>query len=81
MSVFFHEDPNKEFAEPYSYERRLEDWVYNLGEIDQNQKFYKRYVNAKEETARKYEEVRSGYQRAKAKEHMWRIVFYVLCGL
>ncbi|MBE6249380.1 MAG: hypothetical protein E7106_09040 [Prevotella sp.] len=81
MSVFYHEDPYQDFSETYSYERKLEEWVLNLGEIDQNQKFYKRYVNAKEETARKYEEVRSGYQRAKAKEHMWRIVFYVLCGL
>jgi serine/threonine protein kinase len=81
MSVFYHEDPNQDFSETYSYERKLEEWVLNLGEIDQNQKFYKRYVNAKEETARKYEEVRSGYHRAKAKEHMWRIVFYVLCGL
>ena len=81
MSVFYHEDPYQDFSETYSYERKLEEWVLNLGEIDQNQKFYKRYVNAKEETACKYEEVRSGYHRAKAKERMWRIVFYVLCGL
>lgn len=81
MSVFYHEDPNQEFSETYSYERMLETWVLDLGEIDQNQKYYKRYINAKDETARKYKEVRSGYQRAKAKEEAWRIVFYVLCGL
>ena len=81
LSVFFHEDPNQDFSEDYSYERRLELWLLYLGEIDQNQKYYKRYVNAKEETAHKYTEVRSGYHRAKAKEKTWRIVFYVLCGL
>jgi len=81
MSVFYHEDPYQEFSEAYSYERKLEEWVLNLGEIDQNQKYYKRYVNAKEETARKYEEVRTGYHRAKAKEQTWRIIFYTLCGL
>jgi len=81
MSVFYHEDPYQEFTEVYSYERKLEEWVLSLGEIDQNQKYYKRYVTAKQETARKYEEVRSGYHRAKTKEHFWRIVFYALCGL
>ena len=81
MSVFYHEDPHQDFSETYSYERKLEEWLLDLGEIDQNQKYYKRYVNAKDETARKYEEVRSGYSRAKAKEHTWRIIYYVLCGL
>ena len=81
MAVFYHEDPHQEFAETYSYERKLEEWVLNLGEIDQNQRYYKRYMTAKKETAAKYEEVRSGYRRAKAKEHIWRIIFYVLCAL
>ena len=81
MSVFYHEDPHQDFTETYSYERKLEEWVKNLGEIDQNQKYYKRYVNAQEETAKKYKEVRTGYHMAKAKEHTWRIVFYALCAL
>ena len=76
MAVFFHEDPHKNFEEPYSYERRLEEWVYSLGEVDQNQMFYKRLVNAKEETARKYKSVRREYKRAKGKEHRWRTTFY-----
>ena len=80
MSVFYHEDPHQEFNETYSYERRLEDWIVDMGTIDQNQMYYKRYVNAKDETARKYKEVRSGYRLAKAKEKVWRIAFYALCG-
>ena len=81
MSVFFHEDPNKNFEEPYSYERRLEEWVMNLGEVDQNQPFYKRLVTAKDETARKYKNVKKEYNKAKHKEHRWRTTFYGLCGL
>jgi serine/threonine protein kinase len=80
MSVFYHEDPHQDFSETYSYERKLEEWILSLGEIDQNQLYYKRYVNAKEETARKYEDVRQGYHRAKAKESRWRYTFYALCA-
>ncbi len=80
MSVFYHEDPNSDFSEAYSYEHRVEDWIMDLGEIDPNQMFYKRFVNAKDETAKKYKEVRSGYTRAKMKEKTWRVVFYGLCA-
>ena len=81
MSVFYHENPHEEFSEDYSYEHRLEEWILSLGDIDQNQKYYKRYGNAKEETAQKYKEVRMGYHRAMTKERRWRIIYYSLCGL
>ncbi len=81
MSVFYHEDPDREFAEMYSYERRLEEWIIRLGEIDQHNKYFKRYGDAKEETARKYTEVRRGYHKAKSKEMRWRITFYALCAI
>lgn len=80
MSVFYHENPHEDFHEEYSYERSLEEWVKNLGEIDQNQLYYKRYLNAKQETARKYKEVLQGYRHAKSKERFWRSAFYVLCA-
>lgn len=79
MSVFYHEDPHQTFEEQYSYERRLEEWLKKLGEIDHNQTYYKRYVNAQEETARKYKEVMHGYKRAKNKERGWKGIFYTLC--
>jgi len=78
MSVFYHEDPSQDFTEAYSYERRLEEWLLNVGEIDQNQMYYKRYQNAKQETARKYKEVSQGYKRARAKEVFWKATFYTL---
>ena len=81
LAVFYHENPNEDFSEPYSYEHKLEEWIICLGEIDKNQKYYKRYGNAKEETAHKYAEVRKGFYHAKAKETRWRMTFYALCGL
>ena len=81
MSVFYHEDPNADFSDTYSYERKLEEWIINLGDIDQSHIYFKRYGDAKEETAKKYHDVRLGYHRAKAKEKRWRITFYSLCGL
>ena len=81
MAVFYHEDPSRDFSEPYSYERKLEEWIINLGQIDSNQKYFKRFGTAKEETAQKYKEVRMGYHRAKDKESRWRYTFYGLCAL
>lgn len=81
MSVFYHEDPSENFEVEFSYERRLEEWVMALGEIDPNQNYYKRFQDAKEQTAAKYREVSQNYSKAKAKENIWRIVFYVITGL
>lgn len=81
LSVFYHEDPEKDFSETYSYERCLERWILTLGEIDPKQPYFKRFGTAKEETAAKYSEVRQRYYKAKNKEKTWRMVFYSLCGL
>lgn len=81
LSIFFHEDPEKDFGETYSYERCLERWILMLGEIDPNQSYFKRFVNAKEETASKYKEVRKHYHEAKNKEEVLRMAFYSLCGI
>ena len=79
MAVFYHEDPHEQFEEEYSYERRLEEWLLKLGEIDQNQLYFKRYRNAQQEMDRKYKGVLESYQRAKNKERGWRGIFYFLC--
>ena len=81
MSVWYHEDPYKDFSEEYSYERTLEQWVIKLGEIDRQQVYYKRYINAKEETLKKFNGVRENYNRAQQKEKMWRYIFYGLSAL
>ncbi len=79
MSAFYHEDPHQEFTEQYGYERKLEEWILALGQVDQNQMYYRRYGNAKQETASKYQEVRLNYKRAMGKEKRWRMIFYGMC--
>ena len=81
MSVFYHEDPHQVFEEPYSYEHRLEEWLMKMGELDQNNMYYRRFLTAKKETADKVREVTDGYRRAKNKEHVWKIAFYVLSAV
>lgn len=79
LSVFYHENPETDFSEEYSYENSLESWVKALGDFDKSNNYYRRLMEAKEETTRKMSEVRSGWRMAKAKERLWRIVFYALC--
>ncbi|MGN1262696.1 MAG: protein kinase, partial [Prevotella sp.] len=79
LSVFYHEDPKADFSEEYSYEFMLEKWVKVLGEYDAQIHYYKRYISAKEETARKYDEIRNGYKNAKQRVALWRYSFYGLC--
>lgn len=81
MSVFYHENPDADFSEEYSYEHALEDWVMALGKYDNLQRYYKRLVNARKETEDKMNAVRRGWQRARRKEKTWRYTFYSFCGL
>ena len=81
MSTFYHEDPARDFAEPYSYERELENWVLDIGKVDHSQPYYKRFVDARNETTQKMDDVRRGWNNARRKERGWRIAFYLLCGL
>ena len=81
LSVFYHEDPSKDFSEQFSYERELEKWLMALGTIDMANQYYKRFIDARESTQNKMEGVRNSWKRAKRKEQAWRIMFYSLCGL
>jgi hypothetical protein len=81
MSAFYHEDPNADFTEEYAYEHTLEEWLNAIGKIDKTQTHYKRFVDARKETSDRVESVRSGWRRAKAKENVWRWIFYALSGL
>lgn len=81
MTVFYHEDPTREFTEEYAYEREVEQWLMDMGKIDKTQQYYKRFVDARNETSEKMNSVRKGWQGAKRKEDFWRITFYSLCGI
>ena len=81
MSLSYHENPQGDFSLEYSYEHQLEAWVSAMGQIDPGQHYYKRYISAKEETARKYTEVRESFRQGKRRERHWRLTFYALCAV
>lgn len=81
MSVFYHEDPFADFSAEYAYEHALEEWLMALGKIDVTQTYYKRFVDAREETTNRVKSVRDNWQKAKGREKLWRMVFYALSGL
>ena len=81
MTVFYHEDPFADFSADYAYEHALEEWLMALGKIDVTQSYYKRFIDAREETTNRIKSVRDSWQRAKGREKTWRMVFYALCGI
>ncbi len=78
LSVFYHEDPTQDYSEEYAYEHALEKWLHELGAIDASQNYYRRFVEACNETSRRMNGVRKEYTHAKRKENTWRITFYAL---
>ena len=78
LSVFYHEDPTRDFVEEYSYERELEDWVLALGRLDQQQNYYCRYMKAREDTKTRVSEVRRQWNRANNSERLWKYCFLTI---
>ena len=81
MSVFYHEDPNRDFSEEYSYEHALEEWVMALGRLDQRQEYYRRFMKACEDTKSRTNEVKRLWKRAHSRDHAWQYVFYGACAV
>lgn len=81
MSVFYHEDPTNDFEEEYSYERELEEWIMALGRLDNTQQYYRRFTKACEDTKSRVAMVRKQWMRARAKEKIWKYVFYGVCAV
>ena len=79
LSVFYHEDPSRDFSEEYSYERELEEWVMALGRLDQQQNYYRRYMKACEETKERVAEVKRQWNHAQRTERFWKCLFFVVC--
>ena len=81
LSVAYHEDPFADFSAEYAYEHSLENWLMELGKIDASQTYYKRFVDARDETSRRVKDVRDNWAHARRRENLWRTTFYVLSGL
>lgn len=78
LSAFYHENPNEDFTEEYSYERCLEEWLNAVGNYDSQYVFYRRFIQAKEDTKKHYDRIRLMFSRAQLRRNMWRTVFFSL---
>lgn len=81
LSVFYHEDPTRDFEEEYSYERELEEWVMALGRIDNQQSYYRRFTKACEDTKSRVTQVKKEWGRARGRERLWKYGFYALSAI
>ena len=81
LSVFYHEDPNRDFSEEYSYERELQEWVQALGRLDSQQPYYKRFTKACEDTRNRVAQVRRQWKRAHVRKMIWRGAFFGICAI
>ena len=81
LAVFFHENPYEDFSQEYSYEKSLEKWILAIGSIDPQQNYFRRYVKAKDETSRKYDDVRREYRRAKFQTRVLKQLFYAVASI
>lgn len=76
MSVFYHEDPTQDFDEEYSYERELEQWVNDLGALEPQQIYFRRYTKALDETRNRVKAVRSQWVSAHYRELFFKACFF-----
>ena len=81
LTIFYHENPNTDFSEEYSYERALEQWIVAVGEFDAQYTYHKRYAIAKESTQNKYKEVKHNYMVSRRNELVWKIIYYLFCAV
>lgn len=78
LAVFFHEDPTHDFSEQYSYERSLTGWIERLGTIDPANVYYRRFTQAKKETAKKFQGTVKTYRSMNIQMKSWSGLFYIL---
>ena len=81
LSVFFHEDPTRDFSEEYSYEHALAQWLLAIGRFDEKYHYYNRFSKACDETRERLAYVRRRWDNAHRRERLMRQLFYGLCVL
>lgn len=91
LSVYYHENPDNDFEEAYSYERALEKWLTVIGDIDPQQPYFRRYSKAKQDTKKKTDEFKTEYNKATSRASTWKmvcggvfalwIILLIICGV
>ena len=75
LAAFYHEDPARDFSEPYSYEQELEAWILAIGKLDPQQTYYKRYMKACEDAKARLADVKRDWKSATLREHLCKMIF------
>jgi len=75
LAVAYHEDPDKDFTETYSYERELEAWVMAIGRLDPQNQYYCRFMKAREDTQARTASVKKQWKAANYTEKLWKYGF------
>ena len=81
LSTFYHEDPNRDFEEEYSYEHELKEWIMVLGRLDNQQIYYRRFTKACEDTKNRIIDVRRQWMSAQRREKIWKYTFFGVCAI
>ena len=77
LTIFFHEDPMRNFSEQYSYEHALKDYLLEVGRVMPDNSSYKRFRHAQEDSRKKLKEYRVLSFRMQAQEKTLKILFIV----
>lgn len=78
ISTFFQEDPMREFADETSYNECVRDFLQTIGEFDNSEMHYKRFVLAQEQMERKLTDSRSQWSQSVKNKNGFRIVFLLV---
>lgn len=81
LAVKYHENPFAVFDKEYGYEYALEEFLNKVGTYYPRDPHYKRFVEAKEQTVKRYKDTEHMWHKARWKERTLITVFTALSGL
>jgi len=81
LTLFYHENPDADFSQPYTYEQSLVRWLEEVGTYDPSFKYFKRFSEAKATTDNKIKATRNRWARVKSTELIWSYVCYALAAV
>lgn len=81
LSLFYHEDPFKEYVEDYSYERTLEQYLIKIGQYDNSDVYFRRYQTAKNRVKNKMKESQEIFSEMNRQKRLWSLGFIALSAI
>lgn len=81
LTIFFHEDPDKQFAEPLSYEQTLIDYIDEIGKTDSEDVYFKRKKLAENSGKKKQDTVKRIGTYIRRQEHLLKSIFILASAI